>query len=79
MIRKFVFAAGLALAPQLAAAQTVVTHPQLLAVAKQTLVVLQQQLYRGADFAEEQSAVNCRRSNNGSWRIDWAGTAGDTI
>jgi len=44
MIRNIVFATGLALAPQLAAAQTVVTDPQLLAVAKQTLVVQQQQL-----------------------------------
>ena len=44
MIRKIIFAAGLALAPQLAAAQTVVTDPQLIAVAKQQLVVQQQQL-----------------------------------
>ena len=44
MVRKIIFAAALALAPQLAAAQTVVTDPQLLAVARQQLVVQQQQL-----------------------------------
>ena len=44
MVRKIIFAAGLALAPQLASAQTVVTDPQLLAVARQQLVVQQQQL-----------------------------------
>ena len=44
MVRKIIFAAGLALAPQLAAAQTVVVDPQLIAVAKQQLVVQQQQL-----------------------------------
>ena len=46
MIRKTIFAAGiaLALAPQLASAQTVVSDPVLLAVAKQQLTVQQQQL-----------------------------------
>jgi hypothetical protein len=44
MIRKIIFAVGLALAPQLAAAQTVVVDPQLIAVAKRQLVVQQQQL-----------------------------------
>ena len=44
MIRKIIFAAGIALAPQLAAAQTVVTDPQLLAIARQQLTVMQQQL-----------------------------------
>jgi hypothetical protein len=44
MIGKFIFAAGIALAPQLAAAQAVVSDPQLLAVARQQLTVMQQQL-----------------------------------
>ena len=46
MIRKVIFAAGiaLALAPQIASAQTVVSDPALLSIAKQQLTVQQQQL-----------------------------------
>jgi hypothetical protein len=57
MIRNIVFAAGLALAPQLAAAQTVVTDPQLLAIAKQTLVVQQQLAVLNVIAALEESKV----------------------
>ena len=44
MVCQIIFASALALAPQLAAAQTGVTDPQLLAVARQQLLVQQQQL-----------------------------------
>ena len=44
IIRKTIFAAGIALAPQLASAQTVVSDPALLSIAKQQLTVQQQQL-----------------------------------
>ena len=44
IIRKIIFAAGIALAPQLASAQTVMSDPALLSIAKQQLTVQQQQL-----------------------------------
>jgi uncharacterized membrane protein len=44
MMRTTLFAAAIALAPHFAFAQTVTSDPQLLAVAKQQLMVQQQQL-----------------------------------
>jgi hypothetical protein len=60
MMRTTLFAAAIALAPHFAFAQTVTSDPQLLAVAKQPLMVQQQQQLAVLDVIEalEQSHVS---------------------